>query len=107
MDMHDDCQTDKPRLSEAQKRAIRKGYAEAMRGKVVDARTALEEIRVAYGFPRHGEEDENPAHSEPADSSKLSEEMKRAILEGHNEALRGDGVDAETALEKIRAAHGF
>lgn len=107
MDMHDDCQTDEPRLSEAQKRAIREGYAEAQRGEFVDARTALEEIRVAYGFPRHGEDDGEPVRSEWENPGELSEEMKRAILEGYSESLRGDGVDMKAALEEIRVAHGF
>ncbi len=37
----------------------------------------------------------------------LTEEQKRVILEGYNEALRGDYVDMKAALEEIRAAHGF
>ena len=107
MDMHGDCQTNEPRLSEAQKWAIREGYAEAMRGEVVDARTALEEIRVAHGFPRHGEDDGEPAHSGREDSDKLSEETRRAILEGYGEALRGEFVDALTALEEMRMRDGL
>ena len=95
------------KLTEEQKREIREGYDAAMRGEVVDARTALEEIRIAHGFPRHGEEDGETPRSEREGSSELSEEMKRAILEGYGEALRGEFVDALTALEEIRAAHGF
>ena len=107
MDMHNACRENSSRLTKAQKRTIQEGYAEVQRGEFVDARMALEEIRVAHGFERHGVDDGSPEHSEREDSGKLSEEMKRTILDGHSESLRGDGVDAETALEKIRAAHGF
>lgn len=36
-----------------------------------------------------------------------TEEQKRAVLEGYNEALRGDYVDMKVSLEEIRAAYGF
>lgn len=107
MDMHNDCRKNSPRLNEAQKRAIREGYAEAQRGEFVDARMALEEIRVAHGFERHGEDGGNPARSERENPGELSEEMKRAILEGYGEALRGEFVDALTALEEMRKRHGL
>lgn len=38
------------KLTEEQKREILEDYAAAMRGEVVDAHVALEEIRAAYGF---------------------------------------------------------
>lgn len=38
------------KLTEEQKKAVLDDYAAAMRGEVVDARKALEEIRVAHGF---------------------------------------------------------
>lgn len=106
VDMRDERQANEFRLSEAQKRAIREDYDAAMRGEVVDARAALEEIRVVHGFPLH-EDSEEPLQPEREDSGELSEEMKRAILEGYSEALRGDYVDASAALEEIRVAHGF
>ena len=40
-------------------------------------------------------------------AERLTEEQKRAILEAYNESLYDKGVDALTALEEIRAAHGF
>lgn len=104
--MRDEHQTNEFRLSGARKRAIREDYDAAMRGEVVDARAALEEIRVAHGFPLHAYSEE-PLQPEREDSGELSEEMKRAILEGYEEALRGEGVDARTALEEMRIAHGF
>lgn len=93
-------------MSEAQKRAIREGYGEAMRGEGVGARAVLEEIRAARGFAVQGDAGE-PLQLERGDSGEPSEEMKRAILEGYEEALRGEGVDARTALEEMRIAHGF
>lgn len=45
--------------------------------------------------------------SEQEKAEELTEEQKRVILEAYNESLRDDGVDALTALEEIRAAHGF
>lgn len=80
------------KLTQEQKDEIREDYAAAMRGEVVDARTALEEIRSSLCPPTPGE---------------LSEEMKREILQGWNEALRGEVVDMETVLEEIRREHGF
>ncbi len=40
-------------------------------------------------------------------TTKLTEEQKKAILEAYNESLHDDGVDAVTALEEIRTAHGL
>ena len=37
-------------LTEEQKKTIVEDYAAAMRGEVLDARAALEEIRAAHGF---------------------------------------------------------
>lgn len=48
-----------------------------------------------------------PVVANPEKAEKLTEEQKKMILEGYNEALRGDYVDMETVLEEIRAAHGF
>lgn len=45
------------------------------------------------------------ANKEKAET--LTEEQKKTILEGYNEALRGEVVDMESVLEEIRAAHGF
>ncbi len=40
-------------------------------------------------------------------TEKLTDEQKRAILEDYASAMKGEVTDARTALEKIRAAHGF
>ena len=48
-----------------------------------------------------------PVVADNEKTEKLTEEQKRAILEGYNESLHDDGVDAIAALEEIRAAHGF
>ena len=48
-----------------------------------------------------------PVVADNEKTEKLTEEQKRAILKGYNEALRGDYVDMKAALEEIRAAHGF
>lgn len=48
-----------------------------------------------------------PAVADKEKTEKLTEEQKRVILEGYNESLHDDGVDAIAALEEIRAAHGF
>ncbi len=40
-------------------------------------------------------------------TEKLTEEQKKAILDDYAAAMRGEVTDARTALEKIRAAHGF
>lgn len=50
MDMHGHCYANGSCLSEARKWATREDYIEAMRGEVVDARAALEEVRAAHGF---------------------------------------------------------
>lgn len=39
-----------PPMSEPQRKMVLDDYAAARRGETVDARTALEEIRVKYGF---------------------------------------------------------
>lgn len=48
-----------------------------------------------------------PVVANPDKTEKLTEEQKKAILEAYNESLHDNGVDAVTALEEIRAAHGF
>lgn len=48
-----------------------------------------------------------PAVANPEKTEKLTEEQKKMILEGYNEALRGEVVDALTAIEEIRARHGL
>ena len=48
-----------------------------------------------------------PVVADNEKTEKLTEEQKRAILEGYNESLHDDGVDAIAALEEIRVAHGF
>lgn len=37
----------------------------------------------------------------------LTDEQKKTILDDYAAAMRGEVVDARTALYKIRAAHGF
>lgn len=80
------------KLTQEQMDEIREDYAAAMRGEVVDARTALEEILLSL-YPQTHEE--------------LSEEMKREILHGYNEAQQGEVVDALTAIEDIRRRHNL
>lgn len=95
------------KLTQEQKDEILADYAAAKRGEVVDALTALEEIRIAYGFPK--DESPSPA-SRPTEQVKphgLTEDQKREILRGWNEALQGNYVDMETALEEIRTEHNF
>ena len=48
-----------------------------------------------------------PVVLEKEQAEKLTEEQKKTILEDYAAAMRGEVVDAQTALEKIRAAHGF
>ena len=48
-----------------------------------------------------------PVAADKEKTEKLTEEQKRAILEGYNEALRGEVVDALTAIEEIRVRHGL
>ncbi len=48
-----------------------------------------------------------PETPEQEEVEGLTEEQKRMILEGYNESLRDDGVDALTVLEETRTAHGF
>ena len=80
------------KLTQEQVDEIREDYEAAMRGEVVDARTALEEIR-SYLYPPTPEE--------------LSEKMKQEILHSYNEALRGEVVDAPTAIEDMRRRHNL
>lgn len=44
IDMHGDSQTNDSYLSEARKKTTREDYIDAIRGEVVDARAALEEV---------------------------------------------------------------
>lgn len=48
-----------------------------------------------------------PVVATPEKTEMLTEEQKKAVLEGYNESLHDNGVDAMAALEEIRAAHGF
>ena len=48
-----------------------------------------------------------PTVMEQEKTEMLTEEQKKAILQAYNESLHDNGVDARTALEEIRAAHGF
>lgn len=48
-----------------------------------------------------------PVVADPEKTEKLTEEQKKTVLEGYNEALRGEVVDMESVLEEIRVAHGF
>lgn len=48
-----------------------------------------------------------PAVMEQEKTEKLTEEQKRALLDDYAAAMRGEVIDARTALEEIRAAHGF
>lgn len=48
-----------------------------------------------------------PAVLEQEQAEKLTEEQKKMILDDYAAAMRGEVVDARTALDKIRAAHGF
>lgn len=48
-----------------------------------------------------------PAILEQEKTEQLTEEQKKAILKAYDESLHDNGVDALTALEEIRAAHGF
>ncbi len=48
-----------------------------------------------------------PAVLEQEKTERLTEEQKKMILEDYAAAMRGEVVDARTALEEIRAAHGF
>lgn len=48
-----------------------------------------------------------PVVSKPEKTEKLTEEQKKAILKSYNQALRGEVVDALTAIEEMRARHGL
>lgn len=93
-------------LTDAQTTAILEAYEESPHDEGMDAIQALEEIRSAHDFQNEGSSAER-CSAEQEEREELSEEQKREILLGWEEAQRGDYVDARTALEEIRRECGF